>query len=206
MASEQSYDHMLKLLIIGDSGVGKSSLLLRFCDDDFKENQLSTIGVDFKTKYMTVGGAKLKLAIWDTAGQERFRTLTSSYYRGAQGIIFVYDCTKKSTYEHLSYWQEEVKKYSTYQEAILMMVHNKVDLPDPEVSQEEGRTCAQDNAMMFIETSAKTRQGVKQAFEEVIRKILETPSLVQGGQAKTAQGRKLDGKTEPEVSGKGCGC
>ncbi|KFG56091.1 Rab18/RabC-family small GTPase, partial [Toxoplasma gondii MAS] len=84
-----SYDHLLKLLLIGDSGVGKSSILLRFAEDVFNEKQLSTIGVDFKVKAMTVGDMRLKLAIWDTAGQERFRTLTSSYYRGAQGIIMV---------------------------------------------------------------------------------------------------------------------
>ncbi|CDJ47417.1 Rab1-prov protein, related [Eimeria brunetti] len=83
------YDHLLKLLLIGDSGVGKSSLLLRFTEDKYDEQQLSTIGVDFRIRYMTIEGTRLKLAIWDTAGQERFKTLTASYYRGAQGIILV---------------------------------------------------------------------------------------------------------------------
>ncbi|KAL8453556.1 hypothetical protein Emag_001775 [Eimeria magna] len=84
-----AYDHLLKLLLIGDSGVGKSSLLLRFAENKYDEQQLSTIGVDFRVRFLTIEGVRLKLAIWDTAGQERFRTLTSSYYRGAQGIILV---------------------------------------------------------------------------------------------------------------------
>ena len=95
------YDHLFKLLLIGDTGVGKSSILLRFTDGTFDENQQSTIGVDFKTKHMEVAGKKIKLTIWDTAGQERFRTLTSSYYRGAQGIALVYDVSRRDTFEAL---------------------------------------------------------------------------------------------------------
>ncbi|CAE6971172.1 rab-18 [Symbiodinium natans] len=136
--AESTHDHLFKLLIIGDSGVGKSSILLRFCDDEFNEKQASTIGVDFKTKFMQVRGKKLKLALWDTAGQERFRTLTSSYYRGAQGIILCYDCTQRSSFEHVKFWQDEVRKYSTNQDAILMLVSNKVDLADQQVTRTEG--------------------------------------------------------------------
>ncbi|CAE7553728.1 rab-18 [Symbiodinium sp. CCMP2592] len=155
--AESTHDHLFKLLIIGDSGVGKSSILLRFCDDEFNEKQASTIGVDFKTKFLQVRGKKLKLALWDTAGQERFRTLTSSYYRGAQGIILCYDCTQRSSFEHVKFWQDEVRKYSTNQDAILMLVSNKVDLADQQVTRTEGEEFAFANSMMFIETSAKTR-------------------------------------------------
>ncbi|CAE7197727.1 rab-18 [Symbiodinium pilosum] len=150
--AESTHDHLFKLLIIGDSGVGKSSILLRFCDDEFNEKQASTIGVDFKTKFMQVRGKKLKLALWDTAGQERFRTLTSSYYRGAQGIILCYDCTQRSSFEHVKFWQDEVRKYSTNQDAILMLVSNKVDLADQQVTRTEGEEFAFANSMMFIET------------------------------------------------------
>lgn len=202
--ADTSYDHLFKMLIIGDSGVGKSSLLLRFCDDEFNEKQASTIGVDFKTKFMQVRGKKLKLALWDTAGQERFRTLTSSYYRGAQGIILCYDCSQRNTFEHVKYWQEEVRKYSTNQDAILMLIANKVDLPNPEVSAQEGEEFAFANSMMFIETSAKTRQGIKQAFEEVIFKILDTPSLIQSTQPSGA--RQVQAQSGQASQSDGCGC
>eukprot|EP00448_Togula_jolla_P002947 CAMPEP_0170620232 /NCGR_PEP_ID=MMETSP0224-20130122/27947_1 /TAXON_ID=285029 /ORGANISM="Togula jolla, Strain CCCM 725" /LENGTH=204 /DNA_ID=CAMNT_0010946389 /DNA_START=25 /DNA_END=639 /DNA_ORIENTATION=+ len=204
MASPNPHDHLFKLLIIGDSGVGKSSILLRFCDDEFNEKQASTIGVDFKTKFMQVRGKKLKLALWDTAGQERFRTLTSSYYRGAQGIILVFDCTQRSTFEHVKFWQDEVRKYSTNQDAILMLVANKVDLADPEVTRAEGEEFAFANSMMFIEASAKTRQGIKQAFEEVVFKILDTPSLLQSTQPANRQGVEV--KPAGQGAKEGCAC
>eukprot|EP00930_Biecheleria_cincta_P082078 TRINITY_DN7164_c0_g1_i1.p1 TRINITY_DN7164_c0_g1~~TRINITY_DN7164_c0_g1_i1.p1 ORF type:complete len:205 (+),score=46.80 TRINITY_DN7164_c0_g1_i1:50-664(+) len=203
--AESSHEHLFKLLIIGDSGVGKSSILVRFCDDEFNEKQASTIGVDFKTKFMQVRGKKLKLALWDTAGQERFRTLTSSYYRGAQGIILVYDATQRTSFEHVKFWQDEVRKYSTNQDAILMLVANKVDLENPQVTKEEGEEFAFAQSMMFIETSAKTRQGIKQAFEEVVFKILDTPSLLQSTQPMGTRQVNAGDKTD-QASAQGCGC
>merc|ERR1711924_146780 len=127
-------------------------------------------------KYMTLNQKRLKLAIWDTAGQERFRTLTSSYYRGAQGIILVYDHTVPASFENLRYWLDEVRKYSTQADAIKMLVANKVDKESDgrKVTREEGEEFAISNSMLFIETSAKTKQGVKQAFEEVVLKILDS--------------------------------
>jgi len=185
---------------------GKSSILLRFCDDDFNEKQASTIGVDFKTKHIQIRGQKLKLAVWDTAGQERFRTLTSSYYRGAHGVILVYDCSQKTTFEHVKFWQDEVKKYSTNTEAIQMLVANKVDMEEKQVSREEGEEFAFANSMMFIETSAKTRQGIKQAFEEVCHKILDTPSLTANTHA--AGARQITGSAQAQGAKAegGCNC
>lgn len=200
---DSTHDHLFKLLIIGDSGVGKSSILLRFCDDEFNEKQASTIGVDFKTKILQLRGKKLKLALWDTAGQERFRTLTSSYYRGAQGIVLVFDYSQRKSFEQIKFWQDEVRKYSTNQDAVLMLVANKVDLPDPCVTREEAEEFALNNSMMFIETSAKTRQGIKQAFEELVQKILDTPSLI----SPTTQGQKItanDSSAKDQAGG--CGC
>ncbi|XP_028216741.1 ras-related protein RABC1-like [Glycine soja] len=154
-SGHQEFDYLFKLLMIGDSGVGNSSLLLSFTSDAF-EDLSPTIGVDFKVKYVTMGGKKLKLAIWDTAGQERFRTLTSSYYRGAQGIIMgkrwpfqvsvvvkfdfglaanvvpltnaIYDVTRRDTFTNLSeIWAKEIDLYSTNQDCIKMLVGNKLD-------------------------------------------------------------------------------
>lgn len=125
--SQTEFDYQFKLLLIGDSGVGKSSLLLSFTSDTF-EDISPTIGVDFKVRVVDIEGKKLKLSIWDTAGQERFRTLTSSYYRGAQGVIMVYDVTQRETFKNLSdVWLTEVELHSTNQDCIKMLVGNKVD-------------------------------------------------------------------------------
>ncbi|CAL5368783.1 unnamed protein product [Camellia sinensis] len=184
--SPTEFDYLFKLLMIGDSGVGKSSLLLSFTSDTF-EDLSPTIGVDFKVKYVVGGGKKLKLAIWDTAGQERFRTLTSSYYRGAQGIIMVYDVTRRDTFTNLSeVWGKEIELYSTNQDCIKMLVGNKVDkirMRESErvVTKKEGINFAREYGCLFIECSAKTRVNVQQCFEELILKILDTPSLLAEG-------------------------
>ncbi|XP_058189422.1 probable protein phosphatase 2C 11 [Rhododendron vialii] len=181
-SSQPEFDYLFKLLLIGDSGVGKSSLLLSFTSDTF-EDLSPTIGVDFKVKHVTMGGKKLKLAIWDTAGQERFRTLTSSYYRGAQGIIMVYDVTRRETFTNLSdVWGKEIDLYSTNQDCIKMLVGNKVDKESERVvTKKEGIDFAREYGCLFIECSAKTRVNVEQCFEELVLKILETPSLLAEG-------------------------
>lgn len=172
-------DHTFKILLVGDSGVGKSSLLLRFATGGFEE-LTPTIGVDFKAKVVDIDGRRVKLTIWDTAGQERFRTLTSSYYRGAQGIILVYDVTRAETFDSLGdIWLREVDMYSTVEEGIKMVVANKVDLAEQrEVSREQGVAFARAHGCLFVETSAKGNVAVDQAFEELVHKILETPSLL----------------------------
>lgn len=166
-----------KILIIGESGVGKSSLMLRFTEDDFDQDQALTIGVDFKTKIIEVDHDKVKLAIWDTAGQERFRTLTPSYYRDAQGAILVYDVTKKETYQKLESWLNELEIYGTRNNMAKMIVGNKIDSPERTISRDDGFRFAKKHRTMFIETSAKTNEGVRDAFEEVVRKIKETDGL-----------------------------
>jgi small GTP-binding protein len=177
---QDDFDYSFKVLLVGDSGVGKSSLLLRFTSDAFSDISL-TIGVDFKQKLMTVGGKRLKLTIWDTAGQEHFRTLTKSYYRGAQGIILVYDVTRRETLTKLAdVWLEEVDVYSTSQDCIKMLIGNKVDMESKRVvSKEEGIEFARQHGCLFHECSAKTRVNVEQCFEELVLKILETPSLLE---------------------------
>ncbi|KAK1159005.1 ras-related protein Rab-18-B-like [Acipenser oxyrinchus oxyrinchus] len=167
----------LKLLIIGESSVGKSSLLLRFTDDKFDPELGSTIGVDFKVKSITSDGNNVKLAIWDTAGQERFRTLTPSYYRGAQGVILVYDVTRRETFKRLENWLNELETYCTKNNIVKMLVGNKIDKSDRELDRNEGLQFARKHAMLFIEASAKTRDGVQCAFEEVVEKIIQTPGL-----------------------------
>nr|XP_010908000.1 ras-related protein RABC2a [Elaeis guineensis] len=182
--SGSSYDYAFKILLIGDSGVGKSSLLLSFISSHV-DDLAPTIGVDFKIKHLTVGGKRLKLTIWDTAGQERFRTLTSSYYRGAQGIILVYDVTRRETFANLAdIWAREIDLYSTNQDCIKIVVGNKVDKETEKmVTREEGIAFAQQYGCLFLECSAKTRENVEKCFEELALKILEVPSLLEEGSA-----------------------
>lgn len=151
--------------------------MLRLTDNDFDSEQALTIGVDFKMKVVNIDGVNVKLAIWDTAGQERFRTLTPSYYRDAQGAIIVYDTNKKQTFNKIDSWLNELDVYGTRMNMAKMIVGNKIDQPDREVSRDDGFRFARKHRTLFIETSAKTNEGVKDAFEEIVRKILETTDL-----------------------------
>lgn len=127
-------------MLIGDTGVGKSCLLLRFADDSFTENYISTIGVDFRFRTVKVDKKTVKLQIWDTAGQERFRTITSAYYRGADGIIMVYDVTSEESFNHINDWFIEVNRYAA-ENTCKLLVGNKIDLADKLVPTEKAKVC-----------------------------------------------------------------
>jgi Ras-related protein Rab-18 len=154
-------------------------MLLRFTDDSFDEHIQSTIGVDFKVKHLEVEGKRVKLTIWDTAGQERFRTLTSSYYRGAHGVVLVYDVTRTDSFENLQQWLKEVQMYSpgNGESVVKLLVGNKCDL-ERQVPFEEADAWARSQGMLFLEASAKTRLGIRQVFTEVVKKMLENPETL----------------------------
>ncbi|KXN91537.1 Ras-related protein Rab-18 [Leucoagaricus sp. SymC.cos] len=172
----------VKLLLIGNSSVGKSCLLLRFSDEQWlpEDESSATIGVDFRVHKMEVKGKRVKLSIWDTAGQERFRTITSSYYRGAQGIILVYDVSNRETFDALPRWYSELETYVS-SSVVKILVGNKVDKPLQEFSRQvtaaEGQQFAQRMNSLFLEASAKTAVGVTEVFTGVVEKILDTPEL-----------------------------
>ncbi|XVF83019.1 hypothetical protein PTKIN_Ptkin16aG0098700 [Pterospermum kingtungense] len=200
-----NYDYSFKILLIGDSGVGKSSLLVTFISN-FVHDLSPTIGVDFKIKMVTIGGKRLKLTIWDTAGQERFGTLTSSYYRGAHGIILVYDVTRRETFTNLSeIWAKEVEFNSTNHECIRILVGNKVDRDSERaVTRDEGMALAQQYKCSFLECSAKTTENVHQCFKDLTLKILEVPSLLEKGSA-VVKKQILQQKQVPKAhQGNGC--
>ncbi|KAI9204781.1 P-loop containing nucleoside triphosphate hydrolase protein [Polychytrium aggregatum] len=173
-----------KVLLIGDSGTGKSSLLLRYTDDVWlqPDEVQATIGVDFKIKIADVDGRKYKLTIWDTAGQERFRTLTSSYYRGAHGVMFVYDVANRQSFENLQMWFEELETYSNTTEIVKIIVGNKCDRDIAgarQVTKREAEAFAHKMKALFVEASAKSRIGIHDTFDILVRQIAETPSLWQ---------------------------
>ncbi|KAJ1649824.1 Ras- protein Rab-2A [Dispira simplex] len=159
-----SYAYLFKYIIIGDTGVGKSCLLLQFTDNRFQPAHDLTIGVEFGARIVNVGNKRIKLQIWDTAGQETFRSITRSYYRGAAGALLVYDITRRETFDHLATWLEDARKYSNANITIIL-IGNKCDLENKRaVSREEGEAFARENGLFFIETSAKTAANVEEAF------------------------------------------
>jgi len=204
-----SLDHVFKILMIGDAGVGKSSILQQFTDGYFSENLQSTIGVDFKVKAMTVMGPdekpkRIKVTIWDTAGQERFRTLTSSYYRGAQGIIMVYDVSRKDTFESLNMWLQEAHQFSMNggKDVVKLLVGNKID-QQRLVDRGTANAWARDKGMLFMEASAKTKEGITQVFTEVVQKVLENPTLLSNTRPTKPRGTNLNATNTSKQSG-GC--
>jgi len=171
--NKSAEESVFKLLVIGDSGVGKSSLLVRFSDGTFSDSFISTIGVDYKIKTMNADGKEIKLQIWDTAGQERFKTITSSYYRAAHGIILVYDITNLDSFKNIRKWVNEINRY-TSDSVQKLLVGNKCDLVnDRKVTHELGSSLSTELGIQFIETSAKDDTNVERAFENIARNIVQ---------------------------------
>lgn len=189
--------------MVGESAVGKSSLLLRFSEGAFEELS-PTIGVDFRLKTIALEGKNVKLSLWDTAGQERFRTITASYYRGAHGVVFVFDVTRRETLDALQEtWMKEFDTFSTIPDAVRMIVANKTDLEAArQVTRAEGLDFARAHGCLYVESSAKSDIGVTECFEELVRKILETPGLLSEGS--TAPGSRVKvaaGPGQPAAAG-----
>lgn len=168
----ESYDYLFKFLVIGRAGSGKSCLLHQFVENKFKEDSSHTIGVEFGSKIVNVGGKSVKLQIWDTAGQERFRSVTRSYYRGAAGALLVYDVTSRDSFNVLSNWLNDARTLASPNICVLL-VGNKRDLDENrEVTFLEASRFAQENDVMFLETSAKTGENVEEAFLKCSKTIL----------------------------------
>eukprot|EP00276_Gloeochaete_wittrockiana_P005754 CAMPEP_0184660138 /NCGR_PEP_ID=MMETSP0308-20130426/32593_1 /TAXON_ID=38269 /ORGANISM="Gloeochaete witrockiana, Strain SAG 46.84" /LENGTH=214 /DNA_ID=CAMNT_0027100501 /DNA_START=107 /DNA_END=751 /DNA_ORIENTATION=+ len=162
--SKSQYDYLIKLLLIGDSGVGKSCLLLRFSDDAFTPSFITTIGIDFKIRTIELDGKKIKLQIWDTAGQERFRTITTAYYRGAMGILLVYDVTDEKSFSNIRNWIRNIEQHAT-ESVSKMLIGNKCDMAEKRVvTPEQGQSLADEYHIPFMETSAKNSINVEKAF------------------------------------------
>ncbi|CAD8100530.1 unnamed protein product [Paramecium sonneborni] len=222
----KEYDYLFKLVIIGNSGVGKSSLLLRFADDQFSESYLTTIGVDFRFRTLPIDGKNVKLQIWDTAGQERFRTITSAYYKGADGIVMVYDVTQGQSFDDIDkFWLHEVESYGE-KNVQLLVIGNKNDLDEQKaIETSKAEEYCKSHNMLFMECSAKTADHVNNAFLELSRKLMAkkdasqppktnnmTQVASQQSQAKgqsstnTTQSNKLSANTSNQKKQKDGGC
>lgn len=165
------YDMQIKLLMIGDSGVGKTCLLLRYANDSFSPTFITTIGIDFKIKNVDVEGTRIKLQIWDTAGQERFRTITTSYFRGAQGILLVYDVTDRRSFESIRNWISQIQQHADVH-VNKILVGNKCDMLDEKVvSTEEGQKLASEFGIPFFECSAKNDIHVESSFMHIAKAV-----------------------------------
>lgn len=166
-----SYSYLFKYIIIGDTGVGKSCLLLQFTDKRFRHDHDLTIGVEFGSRMINLDSRDVKLQIWDTAGQESFRSITRSYYRGAAGALLVYDITRRDTFTHLSNWLQDARENGNA-DMVITLVANKTDLDSRRtVSIEEGQRFAKENNLLFVEASAKTSANVEEAFQSTAEAI-----------------------------------
>ncbi|KAL4708843.1 hypothetical protein ACJJTC_019359 [Scirpophaga incertulas] len=176
---EDEYDYLFKVVLIGDSGVGKSSLLSRFTRNEFNLESKSTIGVEFATRSIEVDGKTIKAQIWDTAGQERYRAITSAYYRGAVGALLVYDIAKHLSYENVERWLRELRDHAD-QNILIMLVGNKSDLRHlRSISTEDAKAFAEKNGLSFIETSALDSTNVEPAFQNILTEIYRIVSQKQ---------------------------
>ncbi|CAJ0576384.1 unnamed protein product, partial [Mesorhabditis spiculigera] len=205
--ADQNFDYMFKLLIIGNSSVGKTSFLFRYCDDSFTSAFVSTVGIDFKVKTVFRGDKRVKLQIWDTAGQERYRTITTAYYRGAMGFILMYDITNEESFNSVQDWCTQIKTYS-WENAQVVLVGNKCDMDGERVvSMERGRQLADQLGLQFFETSAKENINVKAVFEKLVEIICDKMAeSLDKDQQQQPKGTKLDATTTQKPPQQSCNC
>ena len=192
---ENEYDYIFKVLLVGNSDVGKSSLILRYVDQVWNDVFVPTIGVDFKVKSLEIDKRTIKLQIWDTAGQERFRNVISSYFKGAHGILLIFDITSRDSFKELENWLGEVERNASSQ-ILKILIGNKCDLEEErEISKDEGEAFAMRNGMQYIETSAKNNTNVDQAFEALAKIMVDysnkkTPVMNEKNEKKTIKVNK----------------
>ena len=174
ITKSKDYDYIFKIVLIGDTCVGKSCILVRFSDDIFNDSYVTTIGVDFRFKTMVVNNKVAKIQIWDTAGQERYRSITTAYYRGAAAIIICCDCTNKESFNNINNWIEEIGKYTDKDSVDKIVLMNKCDLVEERcIDKNEINKFEKESGIKVLEVSAKTGEGIDKAFEYVIAKLID---------------------------------
>ena len=177
MDSSNDIDIVFKILLLGDSEVGKSCFLMRYSDNVFVENYITTIGLDYKLKYIKLDSGKtVKVQLWDTAGQDKYRTIAKNYFKGSHGILLLYDVTKQSSYDNIREWIHDIKE-EVSEKAIIFLIANKIDMSDKrKISKEKGEELAEEFKIPFFEASAKSGENVDEVFKALYKKISEVYS------------------------------
>ena len=177
--SNESYDQKIKIMVIGESLVGKTALITRYTNNSFSGTYLTTVGIDFQTKLLNINDKTIKVELWDTAGQERFRNIAKNYFQSSDGFLIVYDITSKSSFEKLSFWNEQVN-LNAPENTKYIIVGNKKDLEEKrEVKIEEGENFVKENKVKFYETSAKDGSNVNEVFELLAKEIVADSEKLQ---------------------------
>jgi small GTP-binding protein len=173
MTSSEKENMVAKILTIGESGVGKTCILLRYTDNKFIKHHLTTIGIDYKTKDVNINGKSIKLKIWDTAGQERFRNITQQYYKGADGIVLVFDLTDRNSFEKVREWMKQIQSYTQRESIAIVLLGNKCDAENKAVLVKEANDIASEYNMKFFETSAMNNINIEESFKQLSTEIMK---------------------------------
>ena len=189
----RDYDHIFKIITLGESGIGKTSLITRFAHDIFEENRVPTIVVDFLIKVLDIENKIIKIQLWDICGSERIRIVSPIYYRRTNGAIVAYDISDKRSFDQVKFWVNEVKKYSEIKTNIVI-VGTKCDILDREVTEEEGKKLADELGVKYFETSAKTGYNVNEAYNFLIKNIIDKYKNYESEKIELRRGNKIDKK------------
>jgi Ras-related protein Rab-11A len=207
MSNLDEYDFLFKLIIVGDSNVGKTNIMSKYIHNQFNQHSKSTIGVEFGTKIVNIDNKKIKAQIWDTAGQERYKSITSAYYKGAKGAFIVYDITNKFTFESVDKWVQDLNSYGE-KNLSLLLVGNKSDLENKrQINKEEGEEKAKSFGLGFIETSACSGDNIDQAFEIMLKEVLRKYMVdndINNDEFEGGSGKNIELVKKPEQKKKNC--
>ncbi len=208
MTSSDKDNMVAKILTIGESGVGKTCILLRYTDNKFIKHHLTTIGIDYKTKDVNINGKSIKLKIWDTAGQERFRNITQQYYKGADGIVLVFDLTDRNSFEKIREWMKQIQSYTQRESIAIVLLGNKCDAENKAVSAKEASDIAAEYNMKFFETSAMNNINIEESFKQLSTDIVKIKESKNAGSDFTPQNQvqqlKPVDKNDKKKDKKGC--
>jgi len=208
MTSSDKDNMVAKILTIGESGVGKTCILLRYTDNKFIKHHLTTIGIDYKTKDVNINGKSIKLKIWDTAGQERFRNITQQYYKGADGIVLVFDLTDRNSFEKIREWMKQIQSYTQRESIAIVLLGNKCDAENKAVSAKEASDIAAEYNMKFFETSAMNNINIEESFKQLSTDIVKIKEIKNAGSDFTPQNQvqqlKPVDKNDKKKDKKGC--